>query len=168
MAADPLVADYAAEADETRERIAATIDELQDRLNPRRIAGDAIDKVQTQGAEMLTQARDAVRAHPLALAAVGTAVGLALLTRSKLANAKVNLGDDFERYTDYDDGLAEEAAAPPVYMSAPQPAAVRNTDRIAANPLVSILAGLAAGALIGMLVPATDGETKLIESLRRP
>ncbi len=169
MAAD-MVFVYASEADKARDRIAATIDELQDRLSPRRIVGDAVGRVQIQGTEMLGQVRDAVKGHPLAIVAVGAAVGLALLGRSKLVHAKVNLGDDFDTYTDYDDGYASDAA--PQTLTRPsspqtQPRASRS-DRIAANPLVSIMAGLAAGAVIGALIPATDGESKLLAGLRNP
>lgn len=153
--------DYAAEADETRERIAATVDELQDRLNPRRIVGDAVDRVQAQGNEILGQARDTLKTHPMAIAAVGAAIGLAFLTRAKIAHAKVDLGDDFESYTDYDDDLA---IPQPTARLATKPTVVRPTsasNRIADNPVVAILAGLAAGALIGALLPASEAEASL-------
>ncbi len=173
MADDVFMIDHEAEADKARHNVAATIDALQDRLNPRRVIGEAVDSIQAQGADLAGQARDIVRSHPLAIGAVGIAIGLALFTRSKLANAKVNLGDDYRGYTDYDDGYGaveipavrypdeDDSDGRPTQRS-PDGLSARANDAVESNPLVSIVVGLAAGALLGALFPASEQERSLL------
>ncbi len=186
MASEP-VERLAAEADEARGRVAATIDAIQDRLSPSRLFGDAVEKV-SHGSRGLIQdlggnARGAMQKHPLAIGAAVAAVGLALLARRSLANARVDLGDDHTDYTDYDDGFgiaetADDAAAP---GDTPSPGAVAGArlrassararalaasagDTVEANPLVSIVIGLAAGAALGALFPTTETERRLLDT----
>lgn len=194
MAAEP-VERFAAEAEDARTRITSTIDEIQERLDPRRIVGDAVDRVSGGGMQLIGQARDMARAHPLAVGAAIAAVGLAMLARNKLANATVNLGDDLGDYTDYDDGFGfaesqptrlyfdedggEEDEAPPqsarlqrlqlrqrrVEARAKARAgeiAARAGDSIDSNPIGAIIAGLAAGAALGALFPATEAERRAL------
>ena len=164
------------EADVARERVAATIDELQDRLNPRRMLGDAVGKVQSQGTELVEQARNVMKSHPLAIGAVVLAIGVALLAKSKIATATVDLGDDFRGYTDYDDGLGGDGAAassyadedddsvpPPARAPTPRLASLANRAEVSAhaNPIGSILVGLLSGAVLGALFPATARESDL-------
>nr|WP_310525204.1 DUF3618 domain-containing protein [Polymorphobacter sp.] len=186
MAADP-VGRFAAEAEEARTRVTSTIDEIQDRLDPRRIVGDAVDRVSGGGMQLAGQARDLAKAHPLALAAAIGAIGLALLARNKLNNATVNLGDDLGDYTDYDDGFGfaetqptrmyfdEDGDADDVEPTPPVrrvrrvrvkaragAMAARAGESVDANPLVAIIAGLAAGAALGAMFPATEAERRAL------
>ena len=148
---------YAAEADEARVRMTATLDEIQERLDPRRIATDAFEKLTGSSVQLVGQARDAAKAHPLALGAAAAAVGLALLARRGLSKARVDLGDDLGAYSDYEDGYGyTEARADP---AAPRPRRVPRVDEaVDANPLVSVVVGLAAGALLGLVFPAVASE----------
>ena len=183
MAADS-VERFVAEADEARTRVTTTIDEIQDRLDPRRIVGETVDRVSAGSAQLAGQARDMVRAHPLALAAAIGAIGLALLARHRLANATVDLGDDLADYTDYDDGFgfaeteptrlyfdeeAEDDDEPPARPARRVRArmragaiAARASDKVDSNPIVAIIAGLAAGAALGALFPATEAERRAL------
>ncbi|OYU14610.1 MAG: hypothetical protein CFE37_09745, partial [Alphaproteobacteria bacterium PA4] len=154
---------YASEADAARARIGDTIDEIQDRLNPRRILDETIDKVQGSSKQLIGRATGVARAHPLALGAAAAAIGLALLARNQLAKARVDLGDDATDYTDYDDG----AVAPPAplydeYDDYDVPAAKAEAAPAETSPLVSILIGLAAGAALGALLPATEAERRVL------
>jgi hypothetical protein len=160
MASEP-VEQMAAEADLARGRVAETIDALQERLDPRRLVGDAAERVQTSGRALFDRAGATVKSHPIAIGAAVAAVGVALLARQRLAGARVDLGDEFTDYTDYDDGFgfpesanAEQAAVAPAPL-----AAIGEPE---ANPLVSILLGLAAGAALGALLPTSDTERRTL------
>ena len=188
MASDP-VETFSADADAARTRIAATIDEIQDRLDPRRIMNDAVDKVSGSGREMAGRVRDVARAHPLAIGAAIAAIGVALLARRHLANATVDIGDSLHDYTDYDDGYdaspanrayadeADDALADSGTIGAAAArardraraiaaraaaATARASDSVEANPLISIVLGLAGGAVLGALFPATEAERRAI------
>lgn len=145
---------YAAEADEARVRMTATLDEIQERLDPRRIASDAFDKLTGGGLQLASQARDAAKAHPIAIGAAVAAVGLALLTRRGLSRATLDLGDDLAGYTDYEDGYGYAEAR----LLADEPRARRRVvaESVEDNPVVSVLVGIAAGALLGLIFPAGD------------
>jgi ElaB/YqjD/DUF883 family membrane-anchored ribosome-binding protein len=173
MASEP-VQRIAAEAEDARANIAITLDAIQDRLDPRRIVSDAVERATDTGRQLATQASDALRAHPLALGAAVAAVGVALLARNRLANATVNLGDDLGGYTDYDDGFgfgetkaratgdAEDDDRRLGLASRVPEIAARASDGVAANPLVSIVVGLAAGAALGALFPTSEAERRTL------
>ncbi len=157
MAADDSTSHIAGDAEDTRERISATIGELQERLSPRRIVGDAVGSVQTSGQELLQSSLGLARAHPAMLAAAGVALGVALLGGRKLRGAKVNFGDQSESYSDYDDDYEDKPA------SGERFALLRETGSAAGdNPLIAVVIGLAAGALIGALFPETERERRLL------
>lgn len=170
MAPDP-VEHYAAEADATRERIASTIDEIQERLDPRRMLNEAVGKMSNGSSQLAGQARDTLKAHPLAVGAGIAAMGLALLARNRLANARVDLGEISGDYTDYDDGFgfgeapaqrfgAGEYDDTPGAADRARMLAARAEDGVASSPFVSILLGLAAGAALGAFFPATETERR--------
>ncbi len=173
MGSEP-VGDIAAEAEDARLRIATTIDDIQDRLDPRRIMSEAVERVTGTSRQLISDAGSAARAHPLAIGAGVLAIGLALLARNKLAKATVNLGDDLGEYTDYDDGFGfaeqrasrlyadeddAEAAEAPV---AKPNLATRAGGTVESNPIVSIVLGLAAGAALGALFPSTEAERRAL------
>lgn len=158
MAADDTT-NIAGEAEDTRERISATLDELQERLNPRRIVGDAVDSVQAGGADLIKSGLDAARAHPATVAVAGLAIGLAVLGSSRLRGARVNFGDDSESYSDYDDSYQPRRLEP----ASERFALMRGTGTsFSGNPFVGVLVGLAAGALMGALFPETESERRLL------
>lgn len=162
---DTATADMAREADATRERIAATFDELQDRLTPQSLLSSAAtsmtSQVRGQGLAALDAGRRLLGGHPAVLALAGVAAGLALFGRSKLQHATVNVGD-YEPYSDYDDGYsANMAIDEPDYIPAAR-TAPSALERLEEHPLAIVLAGLALGALAGALVPATDTERNLL------
>ncbi len=157
MAADDTNS-IAGDAEDTRERISATIDELQDRLNPRRIVGDAVDSVQASGQELIDKAIGMAKAHPAAIAAVGVAAGLAVFGSQRLKHARVDLGDRSESYSDYDDDYNDRDAPVPERFALMRDSSSAVSD----NPLVAVLVGLAAGALLGALFPETERERRLL------
>lgn len=165
MGSEP-VERLAAESAQARSRIAATIDEIQDRVDPRRIATEAASKAAASSRQAIGAVAETARAHPLAIGAGIAAIGLALLARNRLSKAKVNLGDDLGTYTDYDDGYGYDEAA--VAVDDDEPVAAKRSiianagETVEANPMVSIIVGLAAGALLGALFPATEAERKLM------
>ena len=149
-------------ADTARQQVSATIDELQDRLNPRRIIDETLERVQSSSRAVASQVSDAARAHPLAIGATVAALGLALLARNGLANATVDMGDTGGDYTDYDDDYAElgSVAKPPAARLAAL--AEQTGGVVQANPGVSIIFGLVAGAALGALLPVSDGERRTL------
>jgi len=157
------VESYTADVEATRARIAATIDTLQDRLEPRALVAQAVESLAEtaiaafsgSGTAMLLLARRLLRDHPVATAAAGLGVGLALLTRNRLTHAAIKLGEDYEPYSDFDD---EPTARQPL-VDADKTGA---PGMIEENPLAAVLAGLAAGALVGALFPETRTENKLV------
>ncbi|TFU06565.1 DUF3618 domain-containing protein [Polymorphobacter arshaanensis] len=155
------VESYAADVEATRARIAATIDTLQDRLQPRVLATQAVESLaQTaltafagSGTAMLALTRKLLRDHPVATAAAGLGIGVALIARNRLSHAEVNVGDDYEPYSDFDDEPA---------LRLVDNVQTEASGAVEENPLAAVLAGLAAGALLGALFPETRAENKLI------
>lgn len=160
---DTATADMAREADATRERIAATFDELQERLTPQSLLSSAAHSVTStvrgQGFAAFDAGRRLLGGHPVVLALAGVAAGLALFGRSKVRNARVNVAD-YEPYSDYDDGYSANMAIDEPDHSGFEPASVM--DRIDEHPLAIVLAGLAIGALAGAILPPTATERSLL------
>ncbi len=145
------------EAAVTRERIAATIDNLQARLSPQALVESAVSSLNASGVQALASVRGAAMGHPFAIAAAGVAVGVALLARRKVRTATIEYGDSYAAYADYDDGYAANLAADDV---PPSPVGVRIEAlqhrahvAVEGNPIAVVVAGVAAGALVGAFVP---------------
>lgn len=167
---------YANEAEATRDRIADTIDELQDRLDPRNMVREAttpvreaMSAVTDAGTEFLTSAREIVRGNPVVLGAAVVAIGLLALGGSRgLGGAKVDLEGYGNGYTDYDDDYSPGRSG--VYdsdgYSATDGIGNRARQQFSANPIVGIVAGLAVGALLGALFPATAAENRVLGQSR--
>ncbi|MBC7520427.1 MAG: DUF3618 domain-containing protein [Sandarakinorhabdus sp.] len=159
----------AAESADARTRISATIDEIQDRVDPRRIVNDVTQKAIGNGRQAVSAVTETAREHPLAIGLGVAAIGLALLARNRLARATVNLGDQLGDYTDYDDGFGYDETPAAVAAEAARQPEKRSLvagagGSVAANPIVSIITGLAAGAILGALFPATEAERALMGS----
>lgn len=161
---------YEAEAAETRNRIAATIDGLQDRLSPKALVDGALDSLSAARSRAAASVRDAAASHPLVLGAVGLAVGVGILASSRVARAKVEYGDAYAAYADYDDGYAADLAdgEPPVGKARAQLDAIQHeaTATVGDNPLAVLAVGLAAGALVGAMVRVSSVEADLFGEAR--
>ena len=169
MASNPGLSDpveaAATAAEQARRRVTATMDDIQYRLDPRRIVADTVERLQASSKAIAAQAGETAKAHPVALGTAAAALGLALLARNRLAHATINIEDGARDYTDYDDGYGEEAAfgGAAVPSSAKVQALAgdaRNTAR--ANPGVSIVVGLIAGAVLGALLPTSETERRAL------
>jgi ElaB/YqjD/DUF883 family membrane-anchored ribosome-binding protein len=66
------------EAERSRARLMATAHELQERLNPKTMARDALQGAKEKGADLAEEAVDAVRTHPRAAGGAAAAVALFL------------------------------------------------------------------------------------------
>lgn len=96
---------YETEAEMTRERIASTVDDLQTRLSPRRIVGDAVGSVQDRGNELMGSASRLVQDNAIPLALAGASIGLLLVLRSRSRRDSDHYGDDY-----YDEAFGYDAA----------------------------------------------------------
>lgn len=75
-----------ARAELARRKFAATLGEIQERLNPRVLIRDAWDEVRDQGGDLAAGAIKSVKDRPGRAAAIGGALAL-LLARKPIANA---------------------------------------------------------------------------------
>lgn len=158
----------AREAEVTRERISATVDDLQYRLSPRTIVNDAVDQLGASGAHAVAELRTRVAAHPVALAAAGLAIGVALLARSRISRATIEYGDSYAAYSDYDDNYADSLddgvdASARARLGAIGDRAAGTVDD---NPLAVVAVGLATGALLGTIIPLSATEHQLFGAAR--
>lgn len=87
---------YESDAEQTRERIASTVEDLQQRLNPRNMVNGAVGSLQDRGADLLDSARQLVREHPVAIGLAGLSVGLLLLSRNRIAGRDSYSFDAYE------------------------------------------------------------------------
>lgn len=211
---------YESEAEQTRERIASTVDNLQSRLSPRNIMSGAMNSLSDNGTQLVDSARRMVRDHPVALSLVGLSLGLLLMSRNRAAShSSYAYADDMEdTYSDeygedyrtrtyggngetYADGrpgmmrrgwervrssagnassaMSGRASSARDYTSEKWYAARQRTseyagrareravqarerasERFDENPLGAALIGIAAGAIIGALLPRTQRENE--------
>ncbi|WP_310497076.1 hypothetical protein [Sandarakinorhabdus sp.] len=154
----------AAAASAARDRMAGSIAALETKLDPRRLLNVAGAKAKASGEEIANRAGAGLKAHPIAIGAGIAAVAVAILAGRQIGGATLDLGDDLDGYTDYEEAMGE---APRFYDDefledepAPAPAALLATP--ASNPLMAILAGLAAGAVLGLLLPSSEAEKRLL------
>ncbi len=156
---------FETEAAETRDRIADTIDELQARLSPKALVDNALGSLSTAGTNAVASMRGAATGHPLALGAAGLAVGIGLLARSRVSKVKVEYGDSYAAYADYDDGYAANLAAgePRVGKARAQMDHLQHQAHATVddNPLAVVTVGIATGALLGAVLPLSAVEASL-------
>ena len=79
-----------AEATRARMRLAATMSEIQDRLNPRTLLSDAWHEVREHGQDLVDDAIQTARAKPVATSAMAAAV-IALFAREPIWRAVATL-----------------------------------------------------------------------------
>lgn len=161
---------FEAEAAVTRDRIAATIDDLQARLSPRALVDSALDSMSAAGTQAVASMCGAAAGHPIVLGAAGLAVGIGLLASSRVARAKVEYGDSYAAYADYDDGYAANLADgdPPIGATRAQFGAMQQRAHATVddNPLAVLAVGVATGALLGAVVPVSATEATLFGEVR--
>jgi len=169
MAEETVIFEHEAEA--TRDRIAATMEDLQNRLSPRTIVNNAVDHISASGSEAISSVRGMITAHPLAMAIGGLALGISLLARSKIRGARIEYGDSYAAYADYDDGYAANLADDDRGDVGPARARIDALQHhanltVGDNPLAVILVGMATGALLGALAPVSETENNIFGDAR--
>ncbi len=211
---------YESDAEQTRERIASKVEDLQNRLSPRNMVHGAVGSLQDRGVDLLDSARQLVRDHPVAVGLAGISVGLLLLNRNRITGRdhySFDVYEDVYGGDDMDDGydatadseehrsgalrrgwgrvrdtasgarssLSDRAGSARDYTAEKwESARMRTSDyanrarmrasdarRYAAdsyeeNPLSGVLLGVAAGALLGLLLPRTRRENELLGETR--
>lgn len=206
---------YESDAEQTRERIASTVDNLQHRLKPRNMVSGAVGSLQDRGVDLLDNAKQIVREHPVAVSLVGLSVGLLLLNRNRIAGrdsysfdayedvyggdmndgydatadetngrpgmwsrvrdrastARSSMSDRAHSARDYtSDKLQSARERTSDYASRARTRASETRQRAAQgydeHPLTGALIGVAAGALLGLLLPRTQRENELLGETR--
>lgn len=160
MTQQPTIEDLARAADDAGAALADDVNELTTSLTPRRLMDDALDAVKTRGAGLARDAGGVVKSHPIATGAAVAAVGLALYAGSRISKAEIDLGHDLDAYSDYDDSALTAAATDGNVADDAR-------ELVKENPVVAILAGLAAGAALAMLFPASSAEKRSLGAVAR-
>lgn len=155
------IEDLARTADDAGARLSEGFDDLAQRFSPSRLLDDAAQLVKTRGAALARDAGGVIKAHPVVAGAAVAAVGLALFAGNRLSHAELDLGNDLAGYSDYDDSFVQ-----PV-MAAGKDAADTAGNLVSDNPVLAILAGLAAGAALAMLFPSSAAERSSLGALAR-
>ncbi|MEN9932546.1 MAG: hypothetical protein RIS17_1119 [Pseudomonadota bacterium] len=157
------IEDLARAADDAGAALVDDVGGLGESLAPRRLVDDALNAVKSRGADLARDAGGAVKAHPVITGAAIAAVGLALYAGNRISKAELDLNGDLEAYSDYDDTALASAAADASAGEAAGDARALVKD----NPVISILAGLAAGAALAMLFPVSGGERRSLGAIGR-
>lgn len=92
MTDTPKVSAARIEVERTRAALLETAHELQQRLQPRTLAGEAWEKAKVKGADLAEDAVDAVKKRPVAVGGVVAALTM-FLAREPIKDAAVSLYD---------------------------------------------------------------------------
>ncbi|OSZ70574.1 hypothetical protein CAP39_06270 [Sphingomonas sp. IBVSS1] len=157
MPSDATIEDLARAADDAGAALAEEVNDLTDRLAPRQLVDEALETVKTRGLGLARDAGATVKAHPYVTAAAVAAVGLALYAGNRISKAELDIDRDIEGYTDYEDEALVAASS----------AGVDARELVKENPVVAILAGVAAGAALAMLFPTSTTEKRSLGALAR-
>ncbi len=156
------IEDLARAADDAGAALVDDVGGLGESLAPRRLVDDALNAVKSRGVDLARDAGGAVKAHPVITGAAIAAVGLALYAGNRISKAELDLNGDLEAYSDYDDTALTAAAGASAGEAAGDARAL-----VKDNPVISILAGLAAGAALAMLFPVSGGERRSLGAIGR-
>ena len=161
------VAHFQEEAEATRERIAATVGDLQAKLSPRALLHNAMAEVSDQGAQTVASLKRVAGANPAGIAGVGLAIGALLLGRAYVGRAKIDYGDKFAAYSDFDDGYGANSVDDRWHEDHPSLPAERGSLTTVArhSPLATLLVAGAAGAVLAALFPVSGPERDLFGEL---
>ena len=164
------VASLENEAEATRDRIAVAMDDLQHRLSPRTIVNNAvgavINKLGAQGTELVSGVSSVVRRYPIATTSAALTVALLAIGRSRTRGAKIEY-QNFSAYPEYDDGYGANSVDDRWADDQPRRPAIGSNrrSRIHDNPIASVVVGVAAGALLGALLPTTIMEQEFFDGI---
>lgn len=158
------IEDLARAADDAGARLADGINDLADRLTPRRMVDNALNAAKSRGTELARDAGGLVKAHPVVIGAAVAAVGLAVYAGGRISRAELDIDNDLAGYTDYDDSFLDAAAEAPAVNKLAETAGEAR-ELVSENPVLAILAGLAAGAAMAMLFPSSDSERRSLGKL---
>ena len=158
------------EAAQTRDRIADTIDELQARLSPKALVDNAIGSLGSAGSDAVASMRGAAAGHPLFFGLAGLAVGVGLLARSRVARSKIEYGDSYAAYADYDDSYAANLSTPNSRTDRARTKigalGHQAHDTVGDSPLAVLVVGIATGALLGSIIPVSRIEHEMLGEAR--
>ena len=154
------IEDLARSADDAGASLVDEVNNLADRLTPRRMVDEALTAVKARGSDFSRDAGNVVKAHPVATGAAVAAIGLALYAGNRISKAEIDLGHDLDDYSDYEDS-ALTAAATDGDVGDEARALVQDT------PVIAILAGIAAGAALALLFPTSPAEKRSLGALAR-
>ncbi len=158
MSSEATIEDLARAADDAGAALAEDVNDLSERLAPRQLVDEALETVKTRGLSLARDAGSTIKAHPIATGAAVAAVGLALYAGSRIAKAELDIDRDLDGYTDYEDTAL---------VSASGNARIDARELVKENPVVAILAGVAAGAALAMLFPSSAAEKRSLGALAR-
>jgi ElaB/YqjD/DUF883 family membrane-anchored ribosome-binding protein len=159
MPSDATIEDLARAADDAGAALAEEVNDLTDRLAPRQLVDEALETVKTRGLGLARDAGATVKAHPYVTAAAVAAVGLALYAGNRISKAELDIDRDLDGYTDYEDEALLAATGSGGGLDA--------RELVKENPVVAILAGVAAGAALAMLFPTSSAEKRSLGALAR-
>lgn len=138
------------EADDTRDRIAATIDGLQDRLSPTAIVNRTVEQISASGSEAVASMKQNFGTHPGMFAAGGVAIGLAVLLHGRSSSNKTP-----EWGIDKEPALSDRPAT-----HKRNPVSGRRGE-----PLVGAALSAVAGAVLAQIMPISPAERKMHEAI---
>ncbi|WP_310474568.1 hypothetical protein [Sandarakinorhabdus sp.] len=154
------IEDLARAADDAGASLIDEVNGLADRLTPRRMVDEALTVVRARGTDLARDASNVVKAHPVATGAAVAAVGLALFAGNRISKAEIDLGHDQDDYSDYDDSALSAAAVGSDHVDDAR-------ELVKDNPVIAILAGIAAGAALALLFPTSSAEKRSLGALAR-
>lgn len=154
------IEDLARAADDAGASLVDEVNSLANRLTPRRMVDEALTVVKARGGDLARDAGTVVKAHPVATGAAVAAIGLALYAGNRISKAELDLGHDMDDYSDYDDSALTAAATG-------TDIATDARELVQDNPVIAILAGIAAGAALALLFPTSNAEKRSLGALAR-
>ncbi len=180
------------EVDEARARVGRTANELSDRLSPGELLDQALGMAREHAGEFSRNLGAQVKSNPLPM--ILTSVGISWMMMSSRNNGQTIAYDDYESYTDEDDGPSlrdgfrdvKDSLGTVAHRSLDKAheigdrihgatANVKHTARNAREsvvdfyrdqPLIAGSLGIAIGAALGALVPATEIEDDMFGEAR--
>lgn len=180
-AAQPRPEQFERNGEEIRADMDRTLHALEQKFSPGQLLDRSIDYVQQHGGRMMRQTSDALRRHPVpAIMAVGGAIWLttALLATSRSSSSSFSGSyggtqdaTGTEGSTEVGNGTLHGVQDKAKQMLHSTQAKVRQTSEevtatVRERPLVFGVLALAAGALLGALLPTTPYERRTLSGVR--
>lgn len=165
-------ADYERDAEAARDGLSRTLDELRERLQPSRVADEALEYAKAGGVDVMSGIADAARKSPFSALLVAAGVALFLKDSVKDVGPAASAPSGEDRYTHpaYNADIAPAAGVgtSPDNRSEGQSDMIQKATRIAEeHPLLLAAVGVAVGAAIGAALPRTRAEEELMGDASR-